>query len=184
MEPFLHFIRPLNQGEFRYMVTGSVAAILYGEVRMTNDVDLVLFLPKTQIKKVTELFPLEEFYCPPEEVLQIEAARATDGHFNLIHHESGFKCDVYLAGDDPLQIWGLSKVTSIDYEDVAISLAPPEYVIVRKLEYFRAGGSEKHIRDIRAMLRVSGENIDLDLLREKISDLGLQDFWDRASQEE
>jgi len=28
-------------------------------------------------------------------------------------------------------------------------VAAPEYVIVRKLEFFREGGSEKHLRDIR-----------------------------------
>jgi len=42
----------------------------------------------------------------------------------------------------------------------SITLAPPEYVIVRKLEYYREGGSEKHLRDIRAMLAVSGELLD------------------------
>jgi len=27
--------------------------------------------------------------------------------------------------------------------------APPEYVILRKLQYFREGGSEKHLLDIK-----------------------------------
>ena len=38
-----------------------------------------------------------------------------------------------------------------------MALAPAEYVIVRKLEYYREGGSEKHLRDIRSMLAVSGD---------------------------
>jgi len=37
-------------------------------------------------------------------------------------------------------------------EGLAIWLAPAEYVIIRKLEFFREGGSEKHIEDIRKML--------------------------------
>lgn len=38
------FVDPLERLRFRYMVTGSVAAMLYGEPRLTNDVDIVLEL--------------------------------------------------------------------------------------------------------------------------------------------
>ena len=38
-------------------------------------------------------------------------------------------------------------------------VAQPEYVIVRTLEYYREGGSEKHLRDIRSMLDTSPELI-------------------------
>jgi hypothetical protein len=40
----LLFVRPLNQLGVRYIVSGSVAAILYGEPRLTHDVDFVVFL--------------------------------------------------------------------------------------------------------------------------------------------
>ena len=33
------------------------------------------------------------------------------------------------------------------------------YVIIRKLEFYREGGSDKHVRDIRSMLAVSGDEI-------------------------
>ncbi len=38
------FVKPLNQVRIEYMVTGSVASILYGEPRMTHDIDLVIKL--------------------------------------------------------------------------------------------------------------------------------------------
>ena len=41
-EPFLIFTRTLNELGIRYMVSGSVAAIYYGEPRLTNDVDIIL----------------------------------------------------------------------------------------------------------------------------------------------
>ncbi len=41
-ELFLLFARPLNFAQVRYMVTGSVAAIFYGEPRLTHDLDLVV----------------------------------------------------------------------------------------------------------------------------------------------
>ncbi|MBL9116106.1 MAG: hypothetical protein JNJ83_13955 [Verrucomicrobiaceae bacterium] len=39
-EPFLIFTRKINELGLPYMVSGSVAAIYYGEPRMTNDVDI------------------------------------------------------------------------------------------------------------------------------------------------
>ena len=43
-EPFRIFTRKLHGLGLRYMVSGSVAAIYYGEPRMTNDVDLIFFI--------------------------------------------------------------------------------------------------------------------------------------------
>ena len=40
----LLFVRPLNRLGVRYLVSGSVAAILYGEPRLTHDVRFVVFL--------------------------------------------------------------------------------------------------------------------------------------------
>jgi len=181
VEPFLHFVRPLNALGCRFMVTGSVAAMLYGEPRMTNDVDLILFLPSALIKKFVSIFPIEEFYCPPEEVVRIEADRRSDGHFNLVHHTTGFKADVYLVGHDSLCLWGLQGSRAFDYAGDQIPVAPIEYVIVRKLEYYRAGGSQKHVRDIRAMIQISGSRINREILGEKISEMGLQKIWEEVS---
>jgi len=163
------------------MVSGSVAVIAYGEPRLTHDVDLVAFLDHRQIASLTAAFPPDEFYCPPEEEIRLEAEREQRGHFNLIHHESGFKADVYLAGSDPLHRWAFARVRSVDVDGEPIVIAPPEYVIVRKLEFFREGGSEKHLRDIRSILETSSELIERAELERLIRERGLQDVWARAA---
>ena len=56
-------------------------------------------------------------------------------------------------------------------------VAPPECVIVSKLEYYREGGSDKHVRDIRSMLAVSGDQIDKSELNEWIQRRGVQEQW-------
>lgn len=56
-------------------------------------------------------------------------------------------------------------------------MAPPEYVILRKLEYYREGGSSKHRTDIQAILNVSGAEIDHGSLSEWIDRLGLVGIW-------
>lgn len=180
IEPFLYFTTPLEEAGLKYMVTGSVASMFYGEVRMTNDIDMVLFLPPGKIRELEKLFPLNDFYCPPEEVIQIECARPADGHFNLIHHATGFKADVYLTGNSSLMIWGLGQAATVEYRDSRIRIAPPEYVVVQKLEYYRAGGSEKHVRDIRAMMQIGWDQVDEGLLEEKVKELGLEKIWEEV----
>ena len=175
---FLLFTDRLERLGLRYMVTGSVAGILYGEPRLTHDVDLVLEITSDDdASALCAAFPEEEFYCAPEEVVRLEARRAQRGHFNIIHRETGFKADVYLAGSDPLHGWALGRRRAIAIGETRLWAAPPEYVIIRKLEHYREGGSPKHLDDIRAMLRVSGDQIDRELLNGQIASRGLNQPW-------
>ena len=174
---FLMFTQRLNTLGVAYMVSGSVAVIIYGEPRLTNDVDLVVVLDRGHIGRLPDIFPPEEFYCPPTEVIAVEAAREQRGHFNIIHHETGFKADFYLSGQDPLHAWGLARARRLEVEGQVLVVAPPEYVILRKLEYYREGGSEKHLRDIRSMLDTSPQAIRIADLEQQIAARGLQEAW-------
>ena len=181
-EPFLIFTRKLNELGLRYMVSGSVAAIYYGEPRMTNDVDIIVFLRREDARRLIDAFPLESFYCPPLDVIEGERTRDQRGHFNLIHHESGFKADIYLTGRDELHAWGIGRALEVDLEGDRVVFAPPEYVIVRKLQFFREGGSTKHLRDISRMLIGLGEDWDCGPLTDMITVHRLQDEWQRAQE--
>lgn len=177
-ELFVLFTAPFEDMGLAYMVTGSVASIVYGEPRLTHDIDLVLALNAEDASRLPEAFPLESFYCPPVEVLEVEARRPQRGHFNLIHHETGYKADVYVKGSDPLHAWAFERRQRIDLgEGASLWVAPPEYVIVRKLEYYREGRSEKHLRDIAAILATSPDLVDRRVLAEWIATLGVEKEW-------
>ena len=180
-ELFLLFVRPFNRADIRYMVTGSVAAIFYGEPRLTHDVDFVAFLNDADIRGLPETFPSADFYLPPPEAIAAEAQREQRGHFNIIHIETGFKADVYPTGRDDLSTWAFRLRRPVQFEGETVVLAPPEYVIVRKLEYYREGGSDKHLRDIRSMLAISGEQLDRAALTEWIHRRGVQSEWQLVS---
>lgn len=165
------------------MVTGSVAAIVYGEPRLTHDLDLVVDLNSQQISQVIEAFSGDDFYCPPKDVILFEADREQRGHINILHIPSGFKADFFFRGRDPLHIWALERARSLVFYGETVRVAPPEYVIVRKLEYFREGGSEKHLRDIRLMLKASAQHINQADLSRLIAERGLQPHWSKANHE-
>ncbi len=115
---------------------------------------------------------------PPLEVLEIEAARHTHGHFNVIHGPTSLRADVYVAGTDALHAWGLTHVRTLHIANLPVSLAPPEYVIIRKLEYAAQGGGDRHLRDIGRMLERRVSSIDDDVVREFAVARGLLSAWE------
>ena len=175
------FVGPLQSAGIRYIISGSVAAMLYGEPRVTHDIDLVVFLRTDDIANLPQLFPQPEFYVPPPEVIAAEIARQKHGCFNVVHADSSLKADFFTASRDEFHAWAFRHMKKYSARGLEITLAPPEYVIVRKLEYFREGGSDKHLRDIRGILNVSGEQLDRAALNEWIARCGVQAEWLRAS---
>ena len=64
------FIEPLELIEIPYMITGGVAAVIYGEPRFTRDIDLVLELSSTNIERLTNVFSTGGFMCRPSRALE------------------------------------------------------------------------------------------------------------------
>jgi hypothetical protein len=173
---FSVFFAALEASGLPYCVTGSVASGIYGEPRLTVDIDFVLLLRVADIGKLRSVFPEDRFYMPPTEVLTAEAQRGERGMFNVIHHDGMLKADVFIAARDPLHHWALKQRRRGQMSNgVEIWVAPPEYVILRKLEFFRESGRDKHTRDIRFMLACT--EVDRAFIEEHVARLGLQEPW-------
>jgi hypothetical protein len=177
---FRIFVSRLNKLSLPYMITGAAASIIYGEPRLTNDIDLVVDMNADDVDAFVDEFPLDDFYCPPPEVIRLEIARPLRGHFNLIHHATGFKADIYASGREELHRWGLKNRKAVDVEGEKFWLAPIEYVILRKLEYYHEGESEKHLRDIASILSFSSAEIDFKMLNAQIKRKMLEKVWKAA----
>lgn len=178
------FIAPLERIRLSYMITGGVASVIYGDPRFTRDIDLVVALRRSDVARLATAFPGERFYLPPAEVLEEAAARSSGGHFNVIDRETALRADIYLKGDDPLHAWAFDRRRRLPVEEIALWVAPVEYVIVRKLEYHRASGSERHLRDVAMMLDISGDLIDRAALDSWIETLDLGESFGEASRYE
>lgn len=58
-----------------------------------------------------------------------------------------------------------------------IRVAAPEDVILMKLVYYNMGQSEKHLRDIASMMRISPELIDRSYIERWAPQLGVLNGW-------
>lgn len=161
----------------KWMVAGGVAAILYGEPRLTQDVDIVMDLAAPDAVRLANAFPESDFYCPPVAVIEEEVARPTHGHFNLLHLATDARADIYCAGTDALAHRGLANRRVVRVFGMDVPLAPPEHVILHKLRFRQEGASERHLRDVRAMLRVLGDSVDVAALENEAAALGLSHEW-------
>jgi hypothetical protein len=175
------FAAPLIALGLPYMITGGAAAIVYGEPRLTNDLDVVLHMTPGDATQVAAAFDAADTYVPPVEVLEVEAGRRLHGHFNVIHGPTSLRADVYIAGEDPLHAWGLERRRSLRVGTLEVHIAPPEYVIVRKLQYAAQGGGDRHVRDIKRMLARAVVAIDRHVVEAFAAERGLLRTWEIAT---
>jgi hypothetical protein len=168
-------VRRLEKLGLRYFITGSVAAIYYGEPRMTNDIDVVVDLPEQRIGELYAEFPAGEFYVS-EEALQ----RAVEQHgmCNVIHIPSGLKIDVVIPSDTVFDRSRFERARRVEPDEgLDASFASPEDVILKKMDFFREGGSDKHLRDITGILMVSGDQLDYEYIENWADHMGLETIW-------
>ena len=158
-----------------YLVTGSVASMAYGEPRLTNDIDIVADIRLEHLDGLEASFPTSEYYMSRE---MIEAAIQKAGQFNIIHPASGLKVDIIVRGNSPHDESRFSRKRKIrPAEEYEAFFAAPEDVILKKMEFYKAGGSEKHLRDITGILRISQGEVDHKYISSWAERLGVSDVW-------
>jgi hypothetical protein len=159
-----------------YLITGAVAAMAYGEPRLTNDIDIVAAMEEKHIGDLLKAFPSNEFYVDEETMRE---AILQQGQFNIIHPASGLKVDMIIKQNTPFDNSRFRRLRRIyPAESYQANFASPEDVIIKKMEYYKAGGSEKHLRDIAGILKISGEMVDKDYIAAWSGRLGLTEIWD------
>lgn len=177
---FAEVIDVLERLKLPYMIGGSVAAIAYGEPRLTLDMDVVIQLSFQQANLFANSFGAE-YYVNLESIQ--EAIRA-GGYFNIIQSEAGVKIDFYVLGQDEFsrEEFKRKRKEAFDEKRTAV-FASPEDTIIKKLQWFKMGESQKHLEDIKGMLRISADKLDLNYIKKWAIKLNLFDIWEKVKGE-
>ena len=177
-EVFKRVIEELERNTVDYMIVGSIASMTYGEPRLTNDMDLVIEISPVDVPKIAKIFPVADYYLPPQEIITQEIINRRQ--FNVIHHESGLKFDLMIRKLDPHGTEEFTRKRRLEIIDGCLAnVASPEDVIIKKLVFYQEGGSQKHIVDIKGIL--AQEELDLDYLDKWVEFLRLEKQWDEVN---
>jgi hypothetical protein len=168
-------VRVLEGLGLDYLVTGSIATVFYGEPRFTNDIDIVVDLPQARVSDLCRAFPAPEFYV--DEEAAGDAVRRCS-QFNVVHPKSSLKLDIVVPDPSEFNRSRFARATRVHpAPDYAANFASLEDVILKKMDFYSRGGSDKHLRDIAGVLRVSGERLDVLYVEAWSRRLGLTDLW-------
>jgi hypothetical protein len=158
-----------------YAIVGSFASGAWGESRFTQGIDILIEVKPHQVAALCRAFTQADCYV--SETAAHEAVRQP-GQFNVIHPATANKIDFLIAGRAPWTTAQLQRRRRVAlFPDQEADLSAPEDVILGKLIYYQEGGSEKHLRDITGILKVSGRSLDWKYVDDFAGQLGVADIW-------
>lgn len=73
-----------------------------------------------------------------------------------------------------------SRRTTLELDDVRLSVASPEDVVIAKLEWAKLGESARQIEDAAGIIRVQGDGLDRDYVEKWVANLNLEAQWNDA----
>jgi len=171
--------RALDGLQILHTIGGSIASSFAGEPRATVDIDIVAAIEERHVEAlVAALSP--EFYVDADAMRRAIRTRSST---NLIHLPTQLKVDLFVAGGTPLDARQLARRQAVDLGDGRrLHVHPPEDILLQKLRWYRLGGevSDRQWRDIAAIVRVQGDRLDRDYLREAAPILNVSDLLERA----
>jgi hypothetical protein len=181
LEVTLRVIGTLAGLGVRYVVGGSIASSIYGIPRATQDVDVVADLREEHIPALVAALR-EDFYLDEPAIRDAVRRRST---FNVIHLQTMFKVDVFVAKDDTATRQELARAQTYvppEIPHARIALASPEDVVVQKLYWYRLGDhvSERQWTDAMQVLKVRGGALDPAYMQALAVALGVEDLLARA----
>lgn len=173
--------RILDAQGIRYVVGGSLASSQHGELRATNDIDLMVELPRGKVRALVEA--MKEHFDIWEDT--VEAAVEAGRSFGTLHIEWHVKVDFFPLGGGALDQKTMQRRRALrlsDEPDRDIYYASAEDIILRKLDWYRRSDEvlDRQWRDVLGIIKVQGTRLDLAYLRTMATELGLSDLLERS----
>jgi hypothetical protein len=166
----------LNSLDIPYLVGGSVASGILGEVRANQDIDLVADLQREKVNQFIQVLQ-PRFDVSEDAVLDVIYYK---GSFNLIDNESLGKIDIFILKDEPFNQREFQRRESIVVRppDQILMLASAEDIILQKLSWYRQGGqaSNQQWRDVLGVIKIQGERLDFDYMMQWAKEMKLTDL--------
>lgn len=164
----------LDAAEIPYMLTGSLALAYYAQPRMTRDIDLVVAMQSSDVPGLVSA--LRTAYYVDED--DAAAAAASQGMFNVLHLDSMIKVDLVVRKDSEYRRTEFERRLYVQIAGVETWIVSREDLLLSKLVWGKASGSELQQRDVRALLQAGG--VDMAYVSLWATRLGVDDLMRNA----
>ena len=172
--------RVLEDLQIPYLIGGSVVSSLYGDPRTTFDSDLVADLQPQHIQPFSAALS-RDFYVEPERIADAIRRRAS---FNIVHHRTGLKVDIFIFKNDSHSRQEMARRQMIaPLPDMGeVPMATAEDIILQKLRWYELGNhvSDRQWNDVLGVLKVQRKRLDFEYLKEWAAHLEVEDLLQKA----
>ena len=138
----------LNAAGYRWMLVGSMAGLLYGHVRSTVDMDIVLDCKGLDPQRLSDTFAPE--YYLDEQMIQTSAPLGI--MFNAISMGAGPKVDLIPLVDQPFERGAFERRQAIAWHGTPVMTTTSEDLVLSKLRWAAASQSARQLGDVRAIM--------------------------------
>lgn len=185
---YVQIVKTLDEIGAPYRIISAFGGYPFGITRITFDIDILVDLREQDFEALSQKFPLPRYYADPE---MMRNSTEMGIMFNIIDTNEGIKADlVPLKREADYEIAFERRVRRnfVDPAGNAFSawVAQPTDIIIGKLVAWNEGRSDKHPKDIRAMLvfDLNGSSdlaIDYEMITQEARRLG-KDTLDMLNQ--
>jgi hypothetical protein len=158
------------------MVTGSMASNAWGIPRTTHDLDFVIQLPPSQVKRLVAAFQSDYFV----DAAAVQAAYRPPHQFNIIHVPSALKADFWLLRPAPFEREMFARRVKDTWFGEPLWLATAEDIILHKLYWNAITPSERQLGDVAGVVAVQCGKLDEAYLRHWGAALGVWPVLEEA----
>ena len=143
--------KALQAARIPYMLIGGQAVLLYGEPRLTRDIDITVGLPPSQAE---ELFSLAQNLGLRALVENPSDFTRKTSVFPCVDDETSIRID-FIFSWSPYESQALKRVRKVKVGKTQVRFASPEDLIIHKI----IAGRPRDLEDIRSII---AKNSDLD----------------------
>jgi hypothetical protein len=154
----------LTRHTIPYMIIGGQALLVYGEPRLTRDIDIVLGVDSRCVNLLVAIAGELRIKPIPDDVKAFVRQTMV---FPAVEEATGIRVDFILAST-PYELNALKRVRKIKIDGTSVAFASPEDVIIHKI----IAGRPRDLEDVRKVI-LKNSGIDVKYIRERLREFDM-----------